>query len=206
MHREIFKMDKEFLHKVSDLFIENGAKTLTMDEIAREFGISKKTLYQKYANKESLLEDVLKYKLDIVIEKLKVLDVNVENAIERMFCRDEQIDSAVESNNSLLIKQLIKYYPTIFNRHILDFSEKFSDVLVHNIERGREQGFYREDFDAKMYSKIFFQLVMSYHSAPFFDTSLIGFPIYKEEVMSFYMNAITNEKGKTELKKYNSLK
>ena len=40
-----------FLSKASELFIENGAKTLTMDDVAKEFGISKKTLYQKYKNK-----------------------------------------------------------------------------------------------------------------------------------------------------------
>ena len=88
-------MDKEFLHKVSELFIENGAKTLTMDEIAREFSISKKTLYQKYANKEALLEDVLKYNLENIIEKIAELDVKIVNAIERMFCRDEHIERAV---------------------------------------------------------------------------------------------------------------
>ncbi|HAI79685.1 MAG TPA: TetR/AcrR family transcriptional regulator, partial [Chryseobacterium sp.] len=57
-------MDKKFLEKVVELFIDNGAKTLTMDDIAKEFGMSKKTLYQKYANKEALLEDVLAFKLE----------------------------------------------------------------------------------------------------------------------------------------------
>lgn len=196
-------MDKEFLHKVSDLFIENGAKTLTMDEIAREFSISKKTLYQKYANKEALLEDVLKYNLENIIEKIAELDVKIVNAIERMFCRDEHIERAVESNNSLLIKQLIKYYPAIFNRHMLEFSEKFVAVLEHNVKRGREQGFYREDFDEKAYATIFFQSMMSYHSSPFINTSEISMEQFKTIVMDFYMNAITTEKGKEELIKYN---
>ena len=43
--------DTAFIEKVQNLFLENGAKTLTMDDIARELGISKKTLYQKYRNK-----------------------------------------------------------------------------------------------------------------------------------------------------------
>ncbi|HAI79684.1 MAG TPA: TetR family transcriptional regulator, partial [Chryseobacterium sp.] len=57
--------------------------------------------------------------------------------------RDEHIERAVQSNNSLLIRQLIKYYPAIFNKHMMDFAEKFSEVMVHNIERGRQQGYYR---------------------------------------------------------------
>ena len=185
-----------FLSKAAELFIDNGAKTVTMDEIAKEFGISKKTLYQKYKNKEELLEEVLKYKLEEVINRLQYLDDNVENAIERMFCRDEEIDKVSHANNNILIRQLLKYYPTIFHKHMLNFSSKFSEVLVHNIEKGRQQGFYREDFNAEIYAKIFFQLVMSYDSSPYFDTDVIEREYFMQEALMLYLNAITNEKGK----------
>ena len=127
-------MDVKFLEKVADLFVVNGAKTLTMDDIAKEFGMSKKTLYQKYTNKEALLSDVLQFKLKEVIEKLNELAIKIENAIERMFCRDEQIEKAVQTNRSLFIRQLTKYYPTIFNQHMMHFSEKFTEVIIHNIK------------------------------------------------------------------------
>ncbi len=188
--------NKEFLSKAADLFIENGAKTLTMDDIAKEFGISKKTLYQKYTNKDAILGDVLEFKLNEVIEKLNELDIKIENAIERMFCRDEQFEEAAQSNNSILIRQLIKYYPAIFNKHMMNFSERFAEVLVQNIIRGREQGYYRTNFDEKMYGKIFFQMVMSYDSSPFMDTKEIDRIQYNNEALLFFMNAITTEKGK----------
>lgn len=189
-----------FLSKTAQLFIENGAKSVTMDEIAKEFGISKKTLYQKYRNKEELLEEVLKHKLQEVIDRLQYLDDNVENAVERMICRDEEIDKVSHSNNNILIRQLLKYYPVIFHKHMLNFSSKCSEVLVHNIEKGRKQGFYREDFNAEMYAKIFFQLVMSYDSSPFFDTEVIEREYFMQETLMLYINAITNDKGKEVLK------
>ena len=189
-----------FLSKAADLFIENGAKTVTMNEIAKAFGISKKTLYQKYKNKEELLEEVLKYKLEEVIERLQYLDDNVENAIERMICRDEEIDKVSHSNNNILIRQLLKYYPGIFQKHMMNFSEKFGEVFVQNIQKGRKQGLYREDFNAEMYAKIFFQLVMSYDSAPFFDTAIIEREYFMQESLMLYLNAVTNEKGKEVLK------
>lgn len=185
-----------FLSKAADLFIDNGAKTVTMDDIAKAFGISKKTLYQKYKNKEELLEEVLQYKLEEVIDRLQYLDDNVENAIERMICRDEEIDKVSHSNNNILIRQLLKYYPGIFQKHMLNFSEKFAEVLVHNIQKGRQQGLYREDFNAEVYAKIFFQLVMSYDSSPFFDTAVIEREYFMQESLMLYLNAITNEKGK----------
>ena len=189
-----------FLSKATQLFIENGAKSVTMDEIAKEFGISKKTLYQKYKNKEELLEEVLKYKLQEVIERLKYLDENIDNAVARMYCRDEEIDKVSHSNNNILIRQLLKYYPAIFHKHMLNFSTKFSEVLVHNIEKGRKQGLYREDFDPELYAKLFFEIVMSYDSSPYFDVELIERENFMQETMFFYLNAITNEKGKEVLK------
>ena len=188
-----------FLSKASELFIENGAKTLTMDDVAKEFGISKKTLYQKYKNKEELLEEVLEYKLQEVIDRLQYLDENIENSIERMICKDEEIDKVSYSNKNILIRQLVRYYPGIFQKHMLNFSEKFSQVMVHNIIKERKQGFYREDFDAEIYAKILFQLVMSYDS-PFLDTAVIEREYFTRESLLLYMNAITTEKGKEVLK------
>ncbi len=189
-----------FLRKAAELFIDNGAKSVTMDEIAKEFGISKKTLYQKYKNKEELLEAVLQYKLEEVIERLQYLDDQIDNAIERMFCRDEEIDKVSHSNNNILIRQLLKYYPAIFHKHMLNFSTKFSEVLIHNIEKGRKQGLYREDFDPEFYAKIFFQLVMSYDSSPYFNVEIFSREYFMQEAMMFYLTAITNEKGKEVLK------
>ena len=198
-------MDTKFLSKVTELFIENGAKTVTMDDVAKEFGMSKKTLYQMYKNKEELLEDVLKFKLIELLAKFKQLDYEIENAIERMFCKDDQFERAIESNNSLFIRQLIKYYPEIFNKHMKNFSKKFTEVLVHNIEKGREQGYYREDFSAKIYTMLFFQLMTSYDSSPFIDTTIINRRNFKEEIILLYLNAITNEKGKEVIKKIKNL-
>lgn len=194
--------DTELLEKVSELFIENGAKTVTMDDIAQELKISKKTLYQKYQNKEALLEEVLAYKLEVVLCKMRNLDETIENAVERMFKRDSDIERASRTNDSIMLRQLVKYYPQIFNKHMLYFSEKLSEILLHNIERGRKQGLYRKDFDAELYSKLYFQMTMTYDNSPYLDTNQISRATYQQEALLFYMNAITTEEGKKVLKEF----
>lgn len=195
---------EEFLEKSAQLFLEYGSKTLTMDEIAREFGMSKKTLYQKYRNKEALLEEVLDYKLRHIMCKMHYLDSTIENAVERMFCKDEEMESMLNSNKSTMVKQLIKYYPAIFTSHISKLSGQFSEILIKIIIKGRQQGYYRNDFDAEYYSKFFFQLLMSYDSSPYLGTENMDRKTFHDEVVMFYMNAITTEKGKELLKKINN--
>lgn len=97
----------------------------------------------------------------------------------------------------------MKYYPTIFTKHMIDFSEKFTEVLVHNIEKGRKQGYYREDFDEVVYAKLFFQLIMSYEGSPYINTKQADRMHFKNQMMNLYMNAITNEEGKKILNKIN---
>lgn len=72
--------------------------------------------------------------------------------------------------------------------------------MVHNIEKGRSQGYYRTDFDAELYAKIYFQLIMSYDSSPFLDTEITDRAQYHFETMMMYLHAITTEKGKEVLK------
>ena len=79
--RPIMDDKQNFLVKAAELFIENGAKTVTMDDVANAFGISKKTLYQMFRNKEELLEEILRYHLDLVISSLKQLDLSLDNAL-----------------------------------------------------------------------------------------------------------------------------
>lgn len=197
-------MNQQFIRKVADLFLENGAKTLTMDDIAKKFGISKKTLYQKYTNKEALLEDVVHFKLGEISEKIESLTSTVDNAIDSLLCRDDEMERAVQANNSLFIRQLVKYYPAIFHEHMMSFSERFSEMMLANIKKGRSQGLYREDFDAEIYTRLFFLMMMSYDGSPFLESTSISREKYKISAMQMFLNAICSEEGKEYLKKYNN--
>lgn len=171
-----------------------------MDDVAKALRISKKTLYQKYQNKDILLEETMAYGIEKVLQKMANLDEEVDNAVERMFSRDAEIEKMSQTNNSIHLKQLMKYYPEIFTRHMVYFSEKLSEILVHNIERGRKQGLYREDFDEHLYAKLFFHLTMSFDSSPYFQTGNLSRKEYQHKTLTFYMNSITTEKGKAVMK------
>lgn len=188
--------DTKTLEKVSELFLEYGAKAVTMDDVAKALRISKKTLYQKYQNKDILLEETLAFGIEKTLQKMKNLDEEIDNAVERMFFRDADLERMSETNNSIHLKQLMKYYPEIFNKHMLYFSEKLSEILVHNIERGRKQGLYREDFDEQLYARLFFHLAMSFDNSPYFQTGDLTRKEYQHKALTFYMNSITTEKGK----------
>lgn len=193
-----------FLEKTARLFLENGAKTLTMDDIAKAFSISKKTLYQHYSNKEILLDEVLKYLLDDLLIKLKEGEKKYPDPIDSMLIGNSEMEKICESSKSIFIKQLIKYYPDTYNQHILDIYNTISEVLISNIEKGRNLGLYKSDFDEKLYSKYFLELMFAFDHSPLFDSEdNLSRSEFCQRIIIFYLNAIVTPKG---LEKLNQTK
>ncbi|MEJ8597923.1 TetR/AcrR family transcriptional regulator [Riemerella anatipestifer] len=186
-----------FLKKVSELFVQNGAKSLTMDDIAKAFSISKKTLYQNYKNKEVLLEEVLDFLLKQLLEQLKAEEEKSLNPIEKMLLREPKIEQISENNRTVFVRQLIKYYPEIYNMHIVNVYKGVYEILKHNVIKGREQGLYEKDFDIETYAKYFLELMFAFDSSPLFEEEQkVGRSNYCQGVVRFYLNAIVTPKGK----------
>lgn len=194
------EQNKEFLEKTLKLFYLNGAKTTTMDDIAKEFSMSKKTLYQMYPNKDVLLDEVLNYEAQQVILELKLLNDKDVSPIEKMLCREKKIKDMTENNHSFFVRQLKKYYPHLYERHTKRISDEVSKVLIYNIERGREQGVFRQDFNEKDYARFLMLLMLSYDDSPIIDVEETDREQFAHSAILFYLDAITTEKGKEILK------
>lgn len=197
----ILENEIEFLEKLAPLFLLHGAKSLTMDDIAKEFSISKKTLYQHYSNKEDLLQLVLNSVLDKVVDSMTLAEKNEENAIAKMMWRDEEFEKFTQTNKNLFIRQLIKYYPQIYHDHIINLQEKMTVVFCNNIELGRKQGLYKLDFDEKLYTKFILQLFLSFDSSPLFEDESNDKKCLCTETIVFYLKAIVTEEGRKILEK-----
>ncbi len=141
----------KFLEKALALFLENGAKTLTMDDIAREFGMSKRTIYQHYKNKEELLDSVLDFHTDMVISKLKAItEIENLNSVEKMLIRDEDLQKLSNNQKSIFIRQVKKYYSNLSKKNAIKAYEKLKTIFISNIEQGQKEGLYRKNIDVEV--------------------------------------------------------
>lgn len=193
-----------FLDKVSDLFFENGAKAVTMDDVAKHVSISKRTLYEEYTNKEELLRAILDFKLQKVIDTMKSIEAENTNSIEKILIRDKDFEKFSSTNQSVFIRQLLKYYPAIFDQHILNMNEKISEILFKNIDNGRKEGFYRQNFNESLYIRFFLQIMLSFENSVLFENEQCERSQFCHEGVTFYLYSITTEKGRQVLDKINS--
>ena len=187
----------KFLEKVTGLFFQHGAKSLTMDDIAKAFAISKKTLYTQYKNKEELLSAVLEFFLDTVVDTMKINDQKVANPIEKMLNREKYFEEISKSHQNFFTRQLIKYYPALFDAYLLEIHQKVSAVVLNNITKGRQLGLYKKDFDADLYVKYMLHLHISTESSPLFleETAVEKIDGFNRETMIFFLRAIVTQEG-----------
>ncbi|MGI4727847.1 MAG: TetR/AcrR family transcriptional regulator [Janthinobacterium lividum] len=137
-----------------ELFMQAGIKSVTMDDIAKHLGMSKKTLYQCFSDKNELVIALMKKKLaedQCQIQQISQTSGNViEEMINMMKC-SEEIFSRI---NPIVIHDMQKYHPDAWK----EFQHFKADVLVNTFEqllkKGIEQDFIRLDLDVKIMAKM----------------------------------------------------
>lgn len=123
----------------STIFIQNGCRRITMDSIASDMHISKRTLYEQFGTKEELLSACLEHMMHQIEEKRKLMEEHVKEPILRaMFHMRNATKNA--HRGALLMHDVKQYYPKIYNRyysaHNFDFEESVRKTLIEASEAG----------------------------------------------------------------------
>jgi len=138
---------ERILFKASDLFVRYGIRSITMDEIAIQLGISKKTIYQFYADKNELV-DAVTVRLLERNESCCVKDRTVaDNAIHEVFLAMEMVHDLLENMNPSMLYDLEKYHPKAFDKFEQHKYKFLYKIIKENLERGVREELYRPDID-----------------------------------------------------------
>ena len=192
--------NNNFLEKATALFLKYGPKTVTMDDVAKEFGMSKKTLYQLDANKDELLKAVLLHIVRNVINDVKRRVKEVDHPLQLFLRTEASFAEFMVEDRDIFMLQMSRYYPEIFREHSLSVFEEINAFLTEIIIEGRKNGVIREDFDIRTYSKFVMILNQSAIESPFFENAFEQRATIRSGIDGFYLNAILTEKGKLKLK------
>ncbi|WP_435416434.1 TetR/AcrR family transcriptional regulator [Polaribacter aestuariivivens] len=189
-------MKEKIIEKASEMFLSLGFKSVTMDDIASELGISKKTLYKYFNNKYALVEEstgVLHSSCLNIIEKITEQGFN---AIEENFEIKKVFKEMFQNASSSPIYQLKKYYPKIHKKTMEKEVVLFSECLKKNFTKGIAQGYYREDINIDLVTQFYFSLVFSVHENTLENHKI---PKLEQEALAYHTRAIATKKGILEL-------
>ncbi len=168
-----------------------------MDDIARELGMSKKTLYQYISDKTELVENCMNFAKEKIESYLSVFYDYSKNAIEQHLAAKELIEKDRVVVNPTLIFDLNKYYPGIL-QDLNEFKKKaIYEAHVSNIDHGKKGGYFNEDLN----SHVIARMMVSYHIFTFdpanrlFSESEIKDESIIFEVYKYHFRGICTPKG-----------
>ncbi len=145
---------------VESLFMKYGIKSITMDDVSKELGISKKTLYQYVENKKDLIDKVMQQNFANELRDIAEIHQNSKDAIDEMLQVSKHVTQQLREMHPSVVYDLQKYY-----RESWQEMEKFHEEFIYgqikqNIERGQQEGLYRLDLDPDIIAKLYVSKTM----------------------------------------------
>lgn len=189
------KKEQELIGAVLQLFMQLGIKSLTMDEIARQLGISKKTLYKYVTDKKDLVSKAMQCAIDE--EQCVLCDLNAQegNAMDKILAINKMVSEKLQSIQPAVIFDLKKYYPEaweIMENHKREF---IFNQVIENLTEGIEEGLYRENLNPEITARIYITLINSIFDSHLFERNIYSFQKIHTEVVRYHLRGIASEKG-----------
>ena len=193
-------MKRKILEKSIDMFLNFGFKSVTMDDIALEMAMSKKTLYKFYSNKAALVHAATVSIQESIDEAILLIKAKNYNAIEEEFTVKATFNEMFKNTKNYPMFQLKKYYPDTYSKLIERQVRIFKDCNLDNLTKGIEQGFYRREIKKELIGSFYFTLIFGIFER---NTRLEIQEILKAEyeVLEYHIRAIATDKGIQELEK-----
>ena len=135
------------LTKTHELFMLYGIRSVSMDEIANHLGMSKKTIYQYFKDKDALVEGVINIEIEMHQDEFSKYAAISDNAIHEIFLTLDTVEEMLKHMNPSVMFDLQKYHSTAFEKFRTHKNTFFYEIIKANIERGKQEGLFRADID-----------------------------------------------------------
>jgi AcrR family transcriptional regulator len=137
-----------------ELFFQAGIRSVTMDDIARHLGMSKKTIYQLFIDKNELINALVDKRLREDRDQLFALISSSGNMIEELISMTKGAEEIFSRINPVVVHDLQKYHPEAWSRFQKFKAEFLVDTLEKLLLKGIRQGYIRNDIDVKILAKM----------------------------------------------------
>jgi len=191
-------MKEKIISKATELFLKLGFKSVTMDDIACEMCISKKTIYKFFCNKEILIEESTEMVHKTIHESIDTIAAKNYNAIQENFEIKKMFKEMFKSGEASPAHQLKKHYPEIYDKVMSREINECNTVFKQNIEKGIQQGLYRENLDIDIYVKFYYNLIFSIHGMTSSEKESQKLEL---EALEYHTRAMATPSGIIELEK-----
>lgn len=187
-------MKERILKAAVDLFWRYGVKSVTMDDIAKELGISKKTIYQHFNDKDAIVRDVVEREMRCEQHDMERLEAEASDPIDEVMRASDYIRASFATVSPVLLNDLKKYHPkawALFQKHK---HEHIIQGISGNLQRGIATGLYRNDIDVDVLARMRVeQIEMAFDPAIFPPQKFAIIEVHTQLIHHFLRGILTNQ-------------
>ncbi|MFZ1581723.1 MAG: TetR/AcrR family transcriptional regulator [Saprospiraceae bacterium] len=183
------------LSSAFELFQKYGIKSVSMDDISKKLGISKKTIYNCVATKDDLISDILEKHLAQDEKDIKLIQLESSDAIDEMVNITTHIIKFLRGMTPSIIYDLKKYHPSSWKKieHVhFTFIEQ---TIFNNLVRGQKESLYRKDFNPKVISKLYVIKSMAIADQDKFPIDEYDKILLLKEMIRYHLQGIASDQG-----------
>ena len=188
--------------KANDLFRRYGIKSITMDEIATQLGVSKKTLYQYFSDKDELVEAIVKNTIKGAQDTCDKNQVNSRDAVHELFEAMELVQEIFSEMNPAMMYDLEKFHPGGY-KHFLDHKNKYLyEVIKNNLRRGIREDLYRSNINIEVIARFRLEGMMLAFNQDIFPSSKFNLGELHKALIEHFLFGVASSKGYKLIVKY----
>jgi len=188
--------------KADELFRRYGIRSVTMDEIATQLGISKKTIYQFYTDKDQLVDAVAVESIKFSEESCKKDMAMSANAIEEIFRVMEFVEVMFRNMNPSMLFDLEKYHPAGYKKFLEHKNRFLFDMIKRNLERGINEELYRPEINVEIMTRYRLESMMIAFNPELFSPSKFNLASLQQEIIEHFLYGLSTLKGYKLILKY----
>ena len=191
-------MKEKILYNATEMFLNIGFKSITMDDIASNAGISKKTIYAHFSNKIELVEVVTLNMFDVIKKGVAICDQKL-SPIDELFHIKRVVMEHLKDEKSSPLYQLQKHYPAIYASLKQKQFLIMQETIQENLKRGVQSGVFRSSIDVDFISRIYFSGMIGIKDQQIFPLTKYSMNTLTSLYLEYHLRGISTEKGIQEL-------
>lgn len=193
---------EKIVESALELFTRYGIRSVTMDDVAKEASMSKKTLYQYFENKDSLVTDVVKKHFEIERTEFEDIKAQSHDAIHELILTAQCIRKHVFKMNPSLLLDMQKFHGVAWKEY-LDFKQgTIKGQIEDNIRRGIAEGCFRSEMDPEILAIFRVESVQLVFNPKVFPNEKFDFPTVQIQIMDHFINGLLTDEGRKKYEEY----
>ncbi|WP_370086194.1 TetR/AcrR family transcriptional regulator [Ekhidna sp.] len=202
MKRENLEAKEKILSSAEELFIQYGIRSVTMDDVARAASMSKKTLYQYFDNKDGLVTEVALNHFKKEAAEFEEISKQAKDAVHEVLLVSQCLRQHVFRMNPSLLFDMQKYHGRAWDEYLEFKHEIIRGNIERNIERGKKEGYFRQEVDARVMAILRVEVVQLMFNTKAFPRDTFDMQTIGLQILDHFIHGLFTDAGRKKYEEY----